>query len=76
MSNFYIYDANRERIGMLLHDDSVQWLENYQSNGEVKIVAQVTPSNLAMLIDCNRVYNTDSDTVARISHIDIVQTES
>ena len=76
MSNFYIYDANRERIGMLQHDDSVQWLENYQSNGEVKIVAQVTPSNLAMLIDGNRVYNTDSDTVARISHIDIVQTES
>lgn len=76
MSNFYIYNAARERIGMLQNDDSIQWLENYQSPGEVKIVAQVTPDNLAMLIDGNRVYNTDMDTVARISHVDITQSEA
>lgn len=74
--SFYIYNTARERIGMLQHDDSVQWLENYQSPGEVKIDAQATPDNLAMLIDGNRVYNTDTDTVARISHIDIVETEA
>jgi hypothetical protein len=60
----------------LQHDDAVQWLENYQSPGEVKIDAQATPANLAMLVDGNRIYNTDSDTVARISHIDLTQIES
>lgn len=76
MSNFYIYNSDRERIGILQHDDAVQWLENYQSNGEVKIDAQTTPNNLAMLIDGNRIYNADTNTVARICHVDIVQTES
>lgn len=76
MSNFYIYNAARERIGVLQHDNAVQWLENYQSPGEVKIDAQATADNLAMLIDGNRIYNTDTDTVARICHVDIVQTES
>jgi len=76
VSNFIIYNNARERISLLQHDESIQWLEHYQSNGEVKIVAQATPDNLAMLIDGNRVYNTDTDTAARISHVDIVQTES
>lgn len=76
MSNFYIYNVARERIGILQHVNAVQWLENYQSPGEVKIEAQATPDNLAMLIDGNRIYNTDTNTVARICHRDIVQTES
>lgn len=75
MSNFYIYNAARERIGMLQHDDAVQWLENYQTPGEVKIDAQATADNLAMLIEGNRIYNTDTDTVARICHVDITQSE-
>lgn len=76
MSNFYIYNAARERIGILQHDNAVQWLENYQSPGEVKIDAQTTPDNLAMLVDGNRIYNTSTNTAARICHVDIVQTES
>ena len=68
--SFYIYDANRNRIGQLQHENSVQWLEHYQAPGEVKIVAQVTPDNLAMLIDGNRIHNTDSEAAARISHVD------
>lgn len=76
MSEFYIYNAACERIGVLQHDNAVQWLENYQSPGEVKIDAQATDENLALLVDGNRIYNTDSGTVARICHTDIVQTES
>lgn len=76
MSSFYIYNAARERIGILQHEDSVQWLENYQSPGEVKIEARATPDNLAMLIDGNRIYNHDSDTVARICERDIVDEDS
>ncbi len=76
MSDFYIYNTARERIGVLQRDNSVQWLEHYQSPGEVKIDAQATPANLAMLVDGNRIYNPDTDTVARISHVDITQTET
>ena len=76
MRNFVIYNADRERIGILQHEDSIQWLESYQYPGEIKIVAQVTSNNLAMLIDGNRIYNPDTDVVARISHIDIEQLES
>lgn len=73
MSDFYIYNPNRERIGKLQHFDSIQWLDNAQSPGEVKIVAYVTPLNLELLVDGNRLYNTDEDTVAKICHIEIVE---
>lgn len=76
MSEFYIYSATRERIGILQHADAVQWLENYQSPGEVKIDAQATPENLAILVDGNRIYNTDTKTVARICHLEKSQTET
>lgn len=76
MSEFYIYNASSERIGLLQHVDSVQWLESYQRQGEAKIDARVTEQNLLLLAEGNRVYNPDSDTVARISHIDIVETEA
>lgn len=76
MSNFYIYNAARERIGVLQHDDAVQWLENYQTPGEVKIDAQATQDNFTMLVDGNRIMSTDTNTVARICHVDLVQTEA
>lgn len=76
MSDFYIYNSSKERIGILQNYESVQWLENYQTPGEVKIDARATPANISMLVDGNRIYNTDSDTSARISHVDIVQSES
>ncbi len=76
MSSFYIFNAARERVGVLQHENAVQWLENYQSPGEVKIDAQATADNLEKLIDGNRIYNPDTDTVARICHVDTVQSES
>ena len=71
VSRFYVYNASRERVGLLQNLDSVQWLENYQAAGEVKICARLTVDNLAMLVEGNRVFNTDSDTVARITHVDL-----
>jgi len=76
VSNFYVYNALMQRVGQIQNDDSVQWLESYQYPGEVKIVAHVTPENLAMLIAGNRIHNSESDTVARISNLDIERTES
>lgn len=76
MSSFYIYNPEKERIGILQNETSVQWLENYQSPGEVRIEARATQDNIELLIDGNRIYNTDSDSVAKICHIDITQTET
>lgn len=70
MSDFVIYDPNRVRLDLLENEDSIQWLEYYNAPGEVKIVAQSTDRNLALLVDGNRIYNPDTDTVARICHID------
>ena len=70
MSNFVFYSPARVRLDILENDDSVQWLEFYQAPGEVKIVAQSTPRNLALLVEGNRIYNPDAKTVARICHID------
>lgn len=75
MSEIYIYDNSKTRIGILQNEESVQWLENYQSPGEVKIVARVTADNLSMLIEGNRLYNTDSDTVAIIRQVQTVEGE-
>lgn len=76
MSDFYVYNSAKERIGIIQNDESVQWLENYQSPGEVKVVVRVTEDNLALLVDGNRIYNTDSDTAARISYVSIAEAES
>lgn len=80
MSNFLIYNAQKERIDTLQNFDSVQWMEVYQptpeSPGEVKIEAQATVNNISNLVEGNRIYNTDSNTVARIIHVDIVDSGS
>lgn len=72
VSSFYLYNAQHERIGILEHEESVQWLEQYQGTGEVKIVARATQANIEKLVEGNRVTNTDSDTIALIVHKDIV----
>ena len=76
MSEFYVYNSNRERIGLLQIVESVQWLEMYQSPGEVKIVARATPDNLEMLIDGNRIYRAGGDTCALISQVAIDDAET
>jgi hypothetical protein len=71
--DFVIYSPTRIRLDLLEHDDSIQWYEEYQAPGEVKVVAQLTEKNLALLIEGNRIYNPDTDTVARIDHVDLDQ---
>lgn len=75
MFDYYIYNAARERAGILQHAVSVQWLEKYQSPGEVKIVAQATPENINLLVEGNRIYSTGSDTCALICQVDMERVE-
>lgn len=71
MAEFYIYNKDRERIGLLQNLISVQWLENYQSPGEIQIVARITDENMELLAEGHRIYNNDSNTVAVIRYIQI-----
>lgn len=65
MSEFWVYDG-ADRIGVLEHWTSVQWLEPYADGGEAKIVALATPENVALLAEGRRVYNPETGTAARI----------
>lgn len=65
MSEFYVYDG-AARIGILEHWSSVQWLEQYASGGEAKIVAMATPQNVALLAVGRALYNPETGTAAHI----------
>ncbi len=71
MSEFYIYDTARQRAGLLEGWNSIQWLEHYQDAGEVKIVAQNTEANRALLAEEHRVYDPRGQTCAVIRQLDI-----
>lgn len=65
MSEFYVYDG-AARVGILEHWSSVQWLEQYASGGEAKIVAMATPENVALLAVGRALYNPETGTAAHI----------
>lgn len=58
---FYVYGPYGDDAwqGELRSLESVQWLEDYQSPGEVKIVCAATANNRRLLVKKNRVANTD-----------------
>lgn len=72
MSDFYIYDMARERVGLVEHWESVQWEDDFKSPGEVKIVAKITEDNIRLLQEDNRIHNTDEPTVAKIVDVEIL----
>jgi len=73
--DIYVFDIAREPLGLLEHIDSIQWLENYQSAGEVKIVARPTGKNLVMLADGHRLFKTTGDTAARVCETETNRTK-
>lgn len=72
MSNFfYILSQDHETLGILQNIISVQWLEEYQNTGEVKIEVMFTPENQLLLTNENKIYNTDSNIIAEICNVEI-----
>ena len=70
MSNFWIYQEG-QRVGLLQDFTSIQWLEEYQDAGEVRIVAPPTGENRQLLTVGTQIYNTESNTLARIVQLDL-----
>ena len=69
MVEFRIFDAQKRWVGILQNVQSVQWLQNYKSPGEVKIICAPTEENQRNLIDGNRVFNTELDGIAKIVEV-------
>lgn len=65
---FYIYDKNDDRVGVLDNYSSIQWISNYDTTGEFWIVAKETDLNLMNLITGNRILKTDDNTIGFIKY--------
>lgn len=65
MSEFFVYDG-ADRVGVLEHWTSVQWLEHYAAAGEAKIVCLATAANTALLTAGRTIYNPDTGTAMHI----------
>ena len=63
---FYIYDRNDDKVGVLDNYSSIQWISNYDTTGEFWIVAKETDLNLMNLITGNRILKTDDNTIGFI----------
>nr|DAK00061.1 MAG TPA: hypothetical protein [Caudoviricetes sp.] len=57
--NLYVYDKNLQRAGIIEDIRSLQWLEEFQDAGEVKLVCSATGKNRTLLADGNRLYCTE-----------------
>ena len=57
--NLYVYDKNLQRAGIIEDIRSLQWLEEFQDAGEVKLVCSATEKNRTLLADGNRLYCTE-----------------
>lgn len=71
MFNFFVYNDKLEKIGFINNFESIQWLEDYQSAGEIKIVAKATDENRALIKEGYRIQNNDSTSIAIINHVEI-----
>lgn len=69
MSDFDIYTPEGLRVDRTEDWESVQWLEQYQQPGEVKMVASASAKNLQYLVPGNRIHNTERGTVALIDEV-------
>ena len=67
----YVYNAERQRIGLVEDIRSLQWLSEYGDAGEVKLVCSATEKNRALLADGNRLYCTEQPESAVIRHTEI-----
>lgn len=66
----YVYDTAIQRIGLVEHINSLQWLSEYQGTGEVKLSCAATNKNRELLVDGNRLYCTEQRESAVIREVD------
>lgn len=71
LSNFYVYDGEGARLGLVEGWTSVQWLEYFADAGEAKLVCPASDQNLGLLRRQRILYNTDSRTFATIQEVEI-----
>ncbi len=65
----FVYDKDKNWIGILQNMISLQWQENYQSPGEVKIIAAPNEENRLLLQDGHRLLHKETGDVAKIVEV-------
>ena len=67
MSNCLLYSyQNKKRMGLIEGIDSLQWMPEWQSAGEFKLVCSCTPKNQSLLADWTILYNPDTPNIAAV----------
>lgn len=67
MSNCLLYSyQNRRRMGLIEGIDSLQWMPEWQSSGEFKLVCSCTAKNQSLLTDWTVLYNPDTPNIAAV----------
>ena len=72
MSNCLLYSyQNKKRTGLIEGIESLQWMPEWQSAGEFKLVCSCSSKNLELLTDFGMLYNPDTPNIAAlITYID------
>lgn len=67
MSNCLLYAyQNRKRMGLIEGIESLQWMPEWQSAGEFKLICSCSEKNRELLIDWGMLYNPDTPNIAAI----------
>ena len=67
MSNCLLYSyQNRRRMGLIEGIDTLQWMPEWRSCGEFKLVCSCTPKNRSLLADWTVLYNPDTPNIAAV----------
>ncbi|MEF9970515.1 MAG: hypothetical protein RR759_08695, partial [Ruthenibacterium sp.] len=71
MYSLFVYDENFQPIGVVEDIHSLQWLSEYQSVGEVKLVVSATAKNRLLLCDGYRLFCTQQSESAIICETEL-----
>lgn len=67
--NLYIYGKDNKQLGLLNSTNSIQWKPLYDETGTFEIHALPTPKNLELLVEDNRLLNTEDNTIGIIEYV-------
>lgn len=67
MSNCLLYSyQNKRRVGLIEGIESLQWMPEWQSAGEFKLVCSCSKKNQSLLTDWSVLYNPDTPNIAAL----------
>lgn len=72
----YIYNSNRDLIGIVESFDYLRWTRRYSQCGSFELKAISTPENAALLKEGNIIWKSDDEEAGIIEYLKLSQTDS